>query len=101
MVNSDVMDKIRSGQAEWLRGDIKGFTEEGVKFNTRGKGVPKGGLGKSTLIKGDVVVMATGFDRPTLDFFPMTALRSPTALQTGIYRPFRPSMSAYAVTTVL
>ena len=77
MVNSDVMDKIRSGQAEWLRGDIEGFTEEGVKFNLRGKGVPKGGPGKSTLIKGDIVVMATGFDRPTLDFLPDDSFREP------------------------
>ena len=37
MVNSDVMDKIRSGKAEWLRGDIKGFAEDGIKFNRRGQ----------------------------------------------------------------
>jgi hypothetical protein len=43
MVNSDVMDKIHSGKAEWLRGDIKGFAEDGIKFNRRGKGVPAGG----------------------------------------------------------
>ena len=77
MVNSDVMDKIRSGQAEWLRGDIKGFTEEGVRFNLRSKGVPKGGPGKSTLIKGDIVVMATGFERPTLEFLPEDSFGDP------------------------
>ncbi|TVY50465.1 Dimethylaniline monooxygenase [N-oxide-forming] 5, partial [Lachnellula cervina] len=70
MVNSDVMEKIRSGKAEWLRGDIKGFTEEGVKFNIRAKGVPAGGPGHEKVIKGDIVVMATGFDRPSLDFLP-------------------------------
>jgi hypothetical protein len=70
MANSDVMDKIRSGKAEWLRGDIKGFTEDGIKFNRRGKGVPAGGPGREVIIKGDIVVMATGFHRPTLNFLP-------------------------------
>jgi cation diffusion facilitator CzcD-associated flavoprotein CzcO len=77
MVNTDVMDKIRSGDAEWLRGDIQGFTEEGVKFNLRGKGVPPGGPGKTKIIKGDIVVMATGFDRPSLDFLPENSFEEP------------------------
>ncbi|KAI9055006.1 hypothetical protein LZ554_002147 [Drepanopeziza brunnea f. sp. 'monogermtubi'] len=70
MVNSDVMDKIRSGEAEWLRGDILGFTEGGIKFNHRGKGVPANGPGRERVIPADIVVMATGFDRPSLDFLP-------------------------------
>jgi cation diffusion facilitator CzcD-associated flavoprotein CzcO len=90
MVNSDVMDKIRSGQAEWLRGDIKGFTEEGIRFNVRGKGVPKGGPGKSTLIKGDIVVMATGFDRPTLDFLPDDSFEQPYSPPNWYLQTFPP-----------
>jgi len=70
MVNSDVMDKLRTGNVEWLRGDIRGFTENGIKFNVRSKGVPAGGPGKERIIEGDIVVMATGFDRPTLNFLP-------------------------------
>jgi len=77
MVNSDVLDKIRSGKAEWLRGDIKGFTEEGIRFNVRGKGVPAGGPGHEKLIKGDFVVMATGFERPTLNFLPEDSFGEP------------------------
>jgi hypothetical protein len=77
MVNSDVMDKIRSGKAEWLRGDIKGFTEDGIKFNHRGKGVPAGGPGREVVIKGDIVVMATGFERPTLSFLPEDSFGEP------------------------
>lgn len=77
MVNSDVMDKIRSGKAEWLRGDIKTFTEEGIKFNLRAKGVPAGGPGKEVTIKADIVVMATGFDRPSLDFLPEDNFEEP------------------------
>ena len=46
MVNSDIFRQIRAGKAEWLRGDILGFTENGIRFNHRSKGVPKGGPGK-------------------------------------------------------
>lgn len=70
MVNSDVMDMIRSGEAEWLRGDIKGFTENGIKFNVRAKGVPAGGPGRERDIDADIVVMATGYERPSLNFLP-------------------------------
>jgi cation diffusion facilitator CzcD-associated flavoprotein CzcO len=77
MVNSDVMDKIRSGKAEWLRGDIKGFTEDGIKFNHRGRGVPPKGPGREKIINGDIVVMATGFDRPSLNFLPEDSFREP------------------------
>jgi hypothetical protein len=90
MVNSDVMDKIRSGQAEWLRGDIKGFTEEGVRFNLRGKGVPKGVPGKSTIIKGDIVVMVTGFERPTLDFLPDDSFDEPYSPPNWYLQTFPP-----------
>ncbi|KAH8588038.1 hypothetical protein B0O99DRAFT_640222 [Bisporella sp. PMI_857] len=77
MVSSDVMDKIRSSQAEWLRGDILGFTEDGIKFNHRGKGVPANGPGREKIIKADMVVMATGFDRPSLNFLPEDSFSEP------------------------
>lgn len=70
MVNSDVMDKIRTGEAEWLRGDIKGFTEKGIRFSVRAKGVPPGGPGRERDVDADIVVMATGYSRPSLNFLP-------------------------------
>ncbi|RAL66628.1 hypothetical protein DID88_006317 [Monilinia fructigena] len=93
MVNSDVMDKIREGKVEWLRGDIKGFTEDGIKFNLRAKGVPAGGPGKSQVVKGDIVVMATGFDRPSLDFFPSDTFKDPYS-PPNWYLPNIPSFSS-------
>ncbi len=71
------MDKIRSGQAEWLRGDIKGFNEEGIIFNLRGRAFRKVGPGKEEVIKGDIVVMATGFQRPSLNFLPDDSFGEP------------------------
>ena len=103
MVNSDVMDKIRSGKAKWLRGDIKGFNEEGVVFNLRGRGVPTGGPGREEVVKGDIVVMATGYKRPTLNFLPEDSFGEPYNppnwyLQT--FPPTHPSICANNCTYV-
>jgi cation diffusion facilitator CzcD-associated flavoprotein CzcO len=77
MVNSDVLEKIRSGKAEWLRGDIKTFTERGILLNHRAKGVPAGGPGREELIEGDIAIMATGFHRPSLNFLPQDTFKEP------------------------
>lgn len=70
MVNSDIFHQIREGHAEWLRGDIIGFTEHGIRFNQRAKGVPIGGPGREVEVQADMVIMATGFHRPSLAFLP-------------------------------
>jgi cation diffusion facilitator CzcD-associated flavoprotein CzcO len=77
MVNSDIMEKLRSKRAEWIRCDIEGFTEHGVKINRRARGVPAGGQGRQDEIEADVVVMATGFARPKLDFLPESCFNKP------------------------
>jgi len=97
MVNSDVMDKIRSGDAEWVRCDIESFTENGVRINRRKQGVPPGGSGRQEVIEADVIVMATGFKRPELSFLPDDCFHKPYSppnwyLQT--FPPYHPSVSA-------
>lgn len=91
MVNSDVMDKIRSGTVEWLRGDIKTFTENGISFNQRAKGVPAGGPGRIKEVKGDIVVMATGYDRPSLNFLPDDTFDEPYSPPNWYLQTFPPS----------
>ncbi|KAI7227888.1 FAD/NAD(P)-binding domain-containing protein [Hortaea werneckii] len=70
MVNNDVLELIRAGKAKWLRGDIEKFTPNGILFNHRSQGVPKGGPGRTEELKGDMCIMATGFSRPSLSFLP-------------------------------
>lgn len=70
MVNSEILHQIRSGKAAWLRGDIEEVRENGIYFNHRTKGVPKGGPGRHKLVEGDMIIMATGYKRPGLDFLP-------------------------------
>ena len=77
MVNSDVFAQIRDGNAEWLRGDIIRFTENGILFNHRAQGVPKGGPGKQKEVPADLVIMATGFHRPSLGFLPEDTMSPP------------------------
>lgn len=103
MVNSDVMDKLRRGQAEWVRGDIEGFVEGGVKVNRRAKGVPKGGPGHEEVIDADIVVMATGFQRPCLSFLPDECFREPYEPPNWYLQTFptiHPSVSAINCTYV-
>lgn len=72
MVNNDVLEQVRSGQASWLRGDIVKFSDDGkgIVFNHRAQGVPKGGPGRQELIEGDMCILATGYQRPSLNFLP-------------------------------
>lgn len=77
MVNSELFRKIRDHKAEWLRGDILGFTEDAIRFNHRARGVPKNGPGREAEIKGDMVIMATGYQRPSLSFLPPEVFKEP------------------------
>ena len=77
MVNSDIFHQIRAGKAEWLRGDIIGLTENGILFNHRVKGVPKGGPGRESIVEGDMIIMATGYQRPSLAFLPDEVFKAP------------------------
>jgi hypothetical protein len=70
MVNSELFEQIRAGKARWLRGDILACQEEGILFNHRAQGVPKGGPGHESIVNGDVIIMATGYKRPSLSFLP-------------------------------
>lgn len=97
MVNSDVMDKIRNGTAEWVRCDIEEVKEKGIKVNRRAQGVPPGGTGREDIIDADMIVLATGFGRPSLSFLPQDSFEEPYGapnwyLQT--FPPTHPSVSA-------
>jgi cation diffusion facilitator CzcD-associated flavoprotein CzcO len=103
MVNSDVMDKLRNGQAEWVRADIQGLSEDGVVVNRRERGVPKGGPGHEETIDADIIVMATGFKRPSLSFLPQECFAEPYGPPNWYLQTFptqHPSVSAINCTYV-
>ncbi|KAL1305138.1 hypothetical protein AAFC00_002063 [Neodothiora populina] len=77
MVNTDILDQIREGRAEWLRGDIVEVEDNGIQFNHRSQGVPKNGPGREKLVEGEVIIMATGYKRPSLKFLPEECFEEP------------------------
>lgn len=91
MVNSEIFKQIRQGKAHWLRGDIEDLVGDGVMFNKRAQGVPKGGPGRHTLVEGDVVIMATGYKRPSLSFLPDEVFEEPYGPPRWYLQVFPPS----------
>jgi hypothetical protein len=97
MVNSEIFHQIRSGKASWLRGDIYSIEENGIFFNHRAQGVPKGGPGHEVLVEGDMIVMATGYKRPSLSFLPeevFTPPYGPPRWYLQVFPPEYPSICA-------
>lgn len=100
MVNSEIFKLIREGRASWLRGDIVEVQKDGILFNHRAQGVPKGGPGREKLVEGQVIIMATGFQRPSLNFLPddvFEAPYQPPNWYIQVFPPGRPDISAINV----
>lgn len=89
MCNDQILAQIRAGKARWLRGDIINFEPDGIIFNHRDRGVP-GGPGRRELIRGDIVVLATGFSRPDPHFLPDEVFEPPYAPPAWYLQTFPP-----------
>jgi uncharacterized NAD(P)/FAD-binding protein YdhS len=103
MVNSEIFNQIRAGKAAWLRGDIEEVREDGIFFNHRAKGVPKGGPGQHKLVEGDMIILATGYKRPSLDFLPENCFEEgyqPPRWYLQCFPPSEPSICAINSTYV-
>jgi hypothetical protein len=103
MVNSEIFNQMRAGKASWLRGDIEEVRENGIYFNHRSQGVPKGGPGRHKLVEGDMIIMATGYKRPSLDFLPDDVFEegySPPRWFVQCFPPQAPSICAINSTYV-
>lgn len=97
MANSDLFDKIREGKANWFRGDVLSVREDGILFNHRARDVPKGGPGHESIVLGNVIIMATGFRRPSLSFLPDDAFEpsySPPNWYLQVFPPKYPDLCA-------
>ncbi|KAF9530110.1 hypothetical protein CPB83DRAFT_789134 [Crepidotus variabilis] len=85
VVNDDFLSHIREGRCNYIRGSPVRLTSKGVMVTGRKKKpgkdtkmyVPKEGVtidtvtdGAERLYEADVVVLATGYKRPSLDFLP-------------------------------
>ncbi|PWN29568.1 FAD/NAD(P)-binding domain-containing protein [Jaminaea rosea] len=70
IVNSSALQDIREGKADYLRGDVLELTSKSIRFNKRTRGTKPESKGREMNLDADVIVIATGFDVPSLDFLP-------------------------------
>ncbi|KDE08675.1 hypothetical protein MVLG_01133 [Microbotryum lychnidis-dioicae p1A1 Lamole] len=70
IVNNDFLNHIREGKIAYKRGDTQEFTAQGVRFSERERDQDIGEEGIDTVVTADIVVFATGYERPSIDFLP-------------------------------
>ncbi|KAF9005203.1 hypothetical protein BDQ17DRAFT_1399400 [Cyathus striatus] len=79
VVNDVFLEHVRSGRCRYIRGEPVRLTKDGVLVNSR-KEQAKSATAKTSesihdvqkeeLVNADVIVLATGFEKPDIDFLP-------------------------------
>ncbi|RDX45747.1 FAD/NAD-P-binding domain-containing protein [Lentinus brumalis] len=69
VVNDEFIGQVKRGQCDYVRCDIQRLTKDGVRVKVRGREAKPGEGKEEKEIKGDVVVLATGFKKPEISFF--------------------------------
>lgn len=70
IVNDEILRLVREGKADYQRGDVIELKSNGIEWNARTRKQKKGTKGEKRFSKADVIVLAAGFERPSLDFLP-------------------------------
>ncbi|KAI0703404.1 hypothetical protein BC835DRAFT_1410684 [Cytidiella melzeri] len=70
VVNDEFLKHVRAGKCDYVRGDTERLTSRGVRVNVRQRDSKPGDEGQIKEFDADVVVMATGFSKPKIDFLP-------------------------------
>ncbi|KAI0084557.1 hypothetical protein BDY19DRAFT_528999 [Irpex rosettiformis] len=70
VVNDEFLGHVRKGKCDYVRGDTERLTSRGVRVNVRQRGSKPGDDGEIKEFDADIVVMATGFHKPKIDFLP-------------------------------
>jgi len=68
VVNDVFLPHVRAGKCRYIRGDTRRLTESGVIVNVRRRGTDPGDPGEETEFEADLVILATGYERPDLTF---------------------------------
>ncbi|KAJ3552364.1 hypothetical protein NM688_g4187 [Phlebia brevispora] len=70
VVNDEFLHHVRKGRCEYVRADTERLTPSGVLVNVRDRTSKPGDEGVKKEIHADIVVLATGFKKPEVDFLP-------------------------------
>ncbi|KAH8921054.1 FAD/NAD(P)-binding domain-containing protein [Atractiella rhizophila] len=85
IVNNAFLSHIRKGNIKYYRGDLKKIDGSKAIINQRARGTKPGDDPIDTVdLDADIVVLATGFKRPSVDFLPKDLF--PSSVQ-GDYKP--------------
>ncbi|GAA5884981.1 hypothetical protein JCM6882_007179 [Rhodosporidiobolus microsporus] len=85
VVNDEFLEHIRAGKITYKRGDTKAIVPRGVKFVERARGTKSGDDGDEGIERADVIIIATGYERPSVDFLPQDLF--PTEKDRDYHRP--------------
>ncbi|CAL1702592.1 unnamed protein product [Somion occarium] len=69
VVNDEFLDHVRRGKCQYVRGDTQRLTKRGVKVTVRGRESKPGDKGDINEIDADIIVLATGYEKPKVDLF--------------------------------
>ncbi|KAJ7264991.1 FAD/NAD(P)-binding domain-containing protein [Mycena haematopus] len=68
VVNDAFLGHVKNGKCKYVRGDPVRLTSSGVLTNVRERDTKPGSEGKKETINAEVIVLATGFERPKISF---------------------------------
>ncbi|KAJ7137806.1 FAD/NAD(P)-binding domain-containing protein [Mycena epipterygia] len=68
VVNDEFLGHVRDGSCKYVRGDPIRLTSSGVLTNVRGRDSKPGSDGSEKTIDADIIVLATGFEKPKISF---------------------------------
>ncbi|GAA6012592.1 hypothetical protein JCM10207_009050 [Rhodosporidiobolus poonsookiae] len=85
IVNDEFLDHIRQGLVTYKRGDTKAIVPHGIKFVERSRGSKSGDPGEEGIERADVIIVATGYKRPSVGFLPDDLF--PTEKDRDYHRP--------------
>ncbi|GAA5831136.1 hypothetical protein JCM11251_005157 [Rhodosporidiobolus azoricus] len=85
IVNDEFLEHIRIGKITYKRGDTKSIVPRGVKFVERARGTKSGDEGQEGIERAEVIIIATGYERPSVDFLPQDLF--PTEKDRDYHRP--------------
>ena len=70
VVNNDFLRLVRQGAADYQRGETTLLHHDGIEYNFWTRNQSKDEQGETRFMSADMIVLATGFERPTIDFLP-------------------------------
>ncbi|KAH9942799.1 FAD/NAD(P)-binding domain-containing protein [Amylocystis lapponica] len=68
VVNDEFLGHVRKGSCRYIRGDTQRLSDTGVCVSVRGRESKPGDEGQEEEFPADVVVLATGFEKPDVGF---------------------------------